>query len=114
MNSQSEASSLYLYIQGYRVACQHGDSLSRDMHEYFYASDDDAAGKLAQELLAMKNERAVLPYVETSLERSTQDAHVCYYLFPAVKQWQSNGTYYAKPSLSTKRKKGVDVRSDDQ
>ena len=112
MSDVPDVAYLYLYIQRYCLACQKEDIPRKEMHEYFYAPDDNEARKLAQELLAMKNEWAILPYVETGLERSAQDAHVCYYLLPAIKERQPNGTYYAKSSPVTQNEAGPHVRRE--
>ncbi|SRR5579875_3370538 len=95
MSHVSDAPYLYLYVQSYRLASQDGQSQPTVWKEHFYAPDDDEARKLGQAILAMKNDRATTPYVETSLERSPQDAHVDYYLLAAIKERQPDGTYRA-------------------
>lgn len=86
---------LYLYMQSYQLASQDQQSQPTIWHEYFYASDDGEARKQAENILALKNTHHLLPYIETALERSTQDAHVDYYLLPAIKERRQDGTYRA-------------------
>ncbi|HEU5378006.1 MAG TPA: hypothetical protein VFV38_21505 [Ktedonobacteraceae bacterium] len=109
MSGLADAPYLYLYVQCYRLASQEQSGPPKEWHEYFYASDDGSAKELAQNILAMKNARAVLPYVETSLERSSQDVHIDYYLLPAIKERQPNGAYYAASARQTKNEDGSHV-----
>jgi len=95
MSLSPNAPYLYLYVQSYRLAAQDQHSQTKTWNEHFYAPDDEEARTFAQTVLTMKNARAVIPYVETGLERSPQNVLVDYYMFAAIKERQPDGTYRA-------------------
>lgn len=95
MNSSANAPYLYLYIQTYCQEVQDHNSPPKMWHEHFYAANDEDARELAQFVLTMKNEQAVIPYVETGLAQSTHDVRDNYYILPARKERQPDGTYCA-------------------
>lgn len=95
MNMVPDAPSLWLYVLRYGPVFQAQQSQPPIWKDYFYAPDDEQAHIIAQTILAMKNARAVTPYVETGIERCFQDVLVEYYRLAAMKERQADGTYQA-------------------
>ncbi len=109
MNNVSDAPSLYLYVLSYCLVSQAQQSQPNIWKDHFYAPDDKEAHNIAQTILAMKNARAITPYVKTGLERSLHDALVEYYRLSAIKERQPDGTYRAIYQDEQEMRKDTDV-----